>query len=85
MSPKENARPDGGRARAKGKPRGSRKLDTCGAETAQGGGLYSFREGNRLAARIVISGQKALLFVARDDGLRQVGGILDVGGADGPA
>lgn len=75
MKPKENARPDGGRVRAKGKPKRSRQLDTCLAGLAQGPILHFF-EGDRLAARIISGGKGALLFIADGNGLHQVGGIF---------
>lgn len=51
------------------------------ASPAQGG-IVSFFDGNGISARIVFAGCQALLFVAGSDGLRQVGGVLDVRGAE---
>lgn len=45
-------------------------------------GSISFRDGNRIAATVVLAGNRAILFVAGENGMRQVGGILDVGGAE---
>lgn len=85
MTSKENA-PTG---RATG---GARKVQnkTMQSKSKRGsfhtqGAVYSFSDGNRVVARVIVGGCRALLFIGGSAGMHQVGGVLHVGGADGKA
>lgn len=79
MTRKRNARPDGSRARAKAKVHNKRRWPKNNRLGASAQGAVSFRDGNKIAATVVLAGNRAILFVAGENGLRKVGGILSLG------